>query len=182
MRSLSREQLRRIYTGEITNWQDVGGRDERILPFQHAEGDENQLLLEQLVVRDKAAAPPLWEESRLDPCDSGTVRRVAAYRNRPGALGFGLRSYLDKWFPDGDVRPLAVDGVPPTDASLRDGSYPLSLPLCMVSCRPLDDDSRAFRNCLLGPEGRDLIRRAGYLPWDNKNDGIKKGKDTQDAR
>lgn len=181
---LTSEQLRRIYTGEITNWQDVGGRDERIFPFQYEEGDENQFLLEQLVLRGEAPTTPLQEESRLDPCDSGPVRRVAAYRNRPGALGFGLRSYLDKWFPDGDVRPLAVDGVPPTDATVRDGSYPLSLPLCMVSCRPLSDESRAFRDWLLGPEGRDLIRRAGYLPWDGGNDSgsddTKERKDTKE--
>ena len=41
----------------------------------------------------------------------------------------------------------------------------------MISCRPLDAESRAFRDWLLGPEGRDLIRRAGYLPWDEENDG-----------
>ena len=184
--SLSREQLRRIYTGEADNWKDVGGRDQRIFPFQHEEGDENQCALEQLILRGEEAAPPLWEESRLDPCDSGPVRRVAAYRNRPGALGFGLRSYLDKWFPDGDVRPLAVDGVPPTDATLRDGSYPLALPLCLISCRPLDAESRAFRDWLLGPEGRDLIRRAGYLPWDSGNgdgsDDTREDRDTEDAR
>ena len=183
---LSSEQLRRIYTGEADNWKDVDGRDQRIFPFQHEEGDENQFLLEQLILRGEEPAPPLWEESRLDPCDSGPVRRVAAYRNRPGALGFGLRCYLDKWFPDGDVRPLAVDGVPPTDATLRDGSYPLALPLCMISCRPLDAESRAFRDWLLGPEGRDLIRRAGYLPWDEEygggSDDTREGKDTEDAR
>ncbi len=186
VRSLSREQLRRIATGEITNWEEVGGRDERIFLFQHENGDENQRALEQLILCGEEAAPPLWEESRLDPCDSGPVRRVAAYRNRPGALGFGLRWYLDKWFPDGDFRPLAVDGVPPTDATLRDGSYPLALPLCMISCRPLSDESRAFRDWLLGPEGRDLIRRAGYLPWDKEygggSDDTRERKNTEDAR
>ena len=108
---------------------------------------------------------------------------VARYRKRSNALGFGLRWYLDQWFPDGDFRLLAVDGVPPTDATLRDGNYPLSLPLCMISHRPLNDESyvfsyrplsaegRAFRDWLLGPEGRDIIRRAGYLPWNDGNDG-----------
>ena len=179
VRSLSGEQLRRIYTGKTDNWKEVGGRDQRIFPFQHEAEDENQFLLEQLILRGEEAAPPLWEESRLDPCDSGPVRRVASYRNRPGALGFGLRSYLDKWFPDGDVRPLAVDGMPPTDATVRDGSYPLALPLCMISCRPLDAESRAFRDWLLGPEGRDLIRRAGYLPWDGGNGGNAENGDTE---
>ena len=121
-------------------------------------------MLEELVLRGEEAAPPLREQRSMGP-----ARDVARYRKRAGALGFGLRWYLDKWFPDGDFRPLAVDGVPPTDASLRDGSYPLSLPLCMISCRPLSAEGRAFRDWLLGPEGRDLIRRAGYLPWDGEN-------------
>ncbi|WP_297229751.1 substrate-binding domain-containing protein [uncultured Desulfovibrio sp.] len=170
-RSLSSEQLRRIYTGEITNWKEVGGRDERILPFQHEAEDENQLALEELILRGAAAVAPPREDYLPFMYSIPPSTRVARYRKRAGALGFGLRWYLDKWFPDGDVRPLAVDGVPPTDASLRDGSYPLIVPLCLIACRPLDDDSRAFRDWLLGPEGRDLIRRAGYLPWDEKSDG-----------
>ena len=128
------------------------------------KNNENQRLLERLVLRGEEAAPPLRERRSMGP-----TRDVARYRKRAGALGFGLRWYLDKWFPDGDVRPLAVDGVSPTDASLRDGSYPLSLPLCMLTCRPLSAEGRAFRDWLLGPEGRDLIRRAGYLPWDGEN-------------
>ena len=180
VRSLSSEQLRRIYTGEITNWKDVGGQDKRILPFQHEEGDENQRMLERLVLRGTQAIPPLREDRLSDPHALWSSSLVARYRKRSNALGFGLRWYLDKWFPDGDVRPLAVDGVPPTDATVRDGSYPLSLPLCMVSCRPLSAESRAFRDWLLGPEGRDLIRRAGYLPWDEKNDGTaENGDDTE---
>ena len=182
VRSLSSEQLRRIYTGEITNWKEVGGRDERILPFQHEKNNENQRLLERLVLRGEEAAAPLRERGLMGPS-----RAMARYRKRIGALGFGLRWYLDKWFPDGDVRPLAVDGVSPTDATLRDGSYPLSLPLCMLTCRPLSAEGRAFRDWLLGPEGRDLIRRAGYLPWDGENagengDGRKVSKGREDAR
>ena len=186
-RSLSSEQLRRIYTGEIVNWQEVGDRDERILPFQHAAEDENQLALEQLILRGAAAAAPLREDYLPSPYSDKPSVRVARYRKRTGALGFGLRWYLDKWFPDGDIRLLAVDGVKPTDATLRDGSYPLCLPLCLISCRPLDEDSRAFRDWLLGPEGRDLIRRAGYLPWEDKNGGesssdTENHEDKEDAR
>ena len=181
VRSLSSEQLRRIYTGEIANWKEVGGRDERILPFQHEAEDENQLLLEELVLRGEAAAPPLQEDYLPFSSSALPSVRVARYRKRIDALGFGLRWYLGQWFPDGDFRPLSVDGVLPTDATLRDGSYPLIVPLCLIACRPLDDDSRAFRDWLLGPEGRALIRRAGYLPWDGGNDGdAGKGKDTED--
>ena len=173
VRSLSSKQLRRIYTGEITNWKEVGGRDERILPFQHEEGDENQLMLEELILRGEEAVPPLREKYLLQPLtvdESMPRSMVARYRKRSNALGFGLRWYLDQWFPDGDFRLLAVDGVPPTDATLRDGNYPLSLPLCMISHRPLNDESyvfsyrplsaegRAFRDWLLGPEGRDRSR------------------------
>ncbi len=184
---LSREQLRRIVTGEIVNWQEVGGPDARILLFQHAAEDENQLALEQLILRGEEAVAPLREDYLPFMYSIPPSTRVARYRKRAGALGFGLRWYLDKWFPDGDVRPLAVDGVRPTDATLRDGSYPLCLPLCLISCRPLDEDSRAFRDWLLGPEGRGLIRRAGYLPWEDENGGRNggdtgKGTDTEDGR
>ena len=187
VRSLSSEQLRRIYTGEIANWKEVGGRDERILPFQHAAEDENQRMLEALVLRGEEAMPPLREDRLTDPHAFWPSSIVALYRKRSNALGFGLRWYLGKWFPDGGIRPLAVDGVPPTDATLRDGSYPLTLPLCMVTCRPLSDEGRAFRDWLLGPEGRDLIRRAGYLPWNDGNggengDGRKVSKGREDAR
>ncbi|WP_300709179.1 substrate-binding domain-containing protein [uncultured Desulfovibrio sp.] len=175
VRSLTSEQLRRIYTGEIANWQEVGGHDERILPFQHEAEDENQILLERLILRGEEAAPPLREEYSPSEHSLTPESRVARYRKRTGALGFGLRRYLADWFPDGDIRLLAVDGVTPTDANLRDGSYPLALPLCLITCRPLNREGHAFRDWLLGPEGRDLIRRAGYLPWEDENGGESDG-------
>ena len=97
---------------------------------------------------------------------------VARYRKRSNALGFGLRWYLDQWFPDGDFRLLAVDGVPPTDATparrqlsalpaaLHDLSPPRST--TRATCFPTARSAprgRAFRDWLLGPEGRDIIRR-----------------------
>lgn len=50
----------------------------------------------------------------------------------------------------------------------------------MISCRPLDDDGRAFRDWLPGPEGRDLIRRAGYLPWEDAKDGDTENHDNKE--
>ena len=62
----------------------------------------------------------------------------------------------------------------------------------MIPCRRLDAESRAFRDWLIGPEGRDLIRRAGYLPWNEESNGnaengggsgdTGKGTDTEDGR
>lgn len=157
---LTPAQLRDIYSGEITNWRDVGGQDAAILPFQYADGTAQQTLLRQHILNGRSPLPPLREEIfREFP-----RVKIAAYRNLPGALGFDFRARLRLCFDDDEVRLLAIDGVAPTEANIRDASWPYSVTYVLLTRREASAETRALRAWLLGPEGRDLIRRCGLVP------------------
>lgn len=157
---LTPAQLRDIYSGEITNWRDVGGPDAAILPFQYADGTAQQAILREHILNGCSPLPPLREETfREFPRAT-----IAAYRNLPGALGFDFRARLRLCFDDGEVRLLSVDGVAPTDANIRDASWPYTLSYVLLTRREASAETRALRDWLLGPEGRDFISRCGFVP------------------
>lgn len=156
---LTPAQLRDIYSGEITNWRDVGGPDAAILPFQYAGGTAQQAILREHILNGRSPLPPLREEIfREFPRAT-----IAAYRNLPGALGFDFRARLRLCFDD-EVRLLSVDGVAPTDANIRDASWPYTLSYVLLTRREASAETRALRDWLLGPEGRDFISRCGFVP------------------
>lgn len=157
---LTPAQLRDIYSGEITNWRDVGGPDAAILPFQHADGTAQQTILRERILNGRTPLPPLREEFYSEFL---TVK-VAAYRNLPGALGLDFRPFLRLRFDDDEVRLLSVDGVAPTDANIRNASWPFPLSYVLLTRREASAETRALRDWLFGPEGRDFITRCGFVP------------------
>jgi phosphate transport system substrate-binding protein len=145
----------------VLNWNELGGTDNAIAPFQRHEGSDIQLTMQQLVMRGQTMAHPLRHEFRTMAGD--VINRVAEYRNWPNALGYSfLRQTAE--FASEPVRLLSVDGVFPTPENIRDGVYPYIVPLVVVSCRPLSRESKELIDWIASAEGQSLITRTGYVP------------------
>ena len=165
---LTVEEIQKIYTGEITNWREVGGKNQSIRPFQRAENSGSQSELERLM-----DGLPLMEPEREDRVSAmdGIIRQVADYRNYANALGFSFRFYATEMVTDGDIRLLAVNGVPPTKQTIRDGSYPLTGEFYAITASPIgmdapesyDQDLRAFLDWILSEQGQEIIEKTGYV-------------------
>ncbi len=108
---LTSEQIRAIYTKRITNWKEVGGRDEKIIPFQRPQGSGSQTALELKVMQSEKPAAPLREEFARGM--GGVIQQVAAYKNSREALGYSFRVFATAMNPDGAIKFLAVDGIAP---------------------------------------------------------------------
>lgn len=157
---LTLAQLRDIYSGKITRWCEIGGPDADILPFQHAADDAAQTFLREHILNGLSPLPPLREET----FPQGSRMQVADYRNLPSSLGFDFLTRLRLRFSPDEVRLLTVDGSTPTDENIREGSWPFSLTYVLLTRRSSSAETRALRDWLLGPEGRDLITRCGLAP------------------
>ena len=92
------------------------------------------------------------------------VSGAAAYRNRPDAIGYGFLWQVVRQFSPDEIHILSIDGVPPTPETIRSGRYPLSVPLVAVSKTPVQKEAEVLLRWMCGPEGQDLISRAGYVP------------------
>lgn len=159
---LTRDQLRGIYSGTITNWAEMGGADTPILPYQHDCYSDAQAALQRFM-GDVPLAPPLTEVRRWIDGESGEY--LADYRNSPGAIGFTFSAYADQLLDKYPIKLLAVDGVVPSQETIGRGSYPLTDNFYMV-LRPGDRSQEVdrFIAWALSEEGQALVAKSGYAP------------------
>lgn len=158
--SLTVDQIRSVYTGETTHWQDVGGGDGFIHAYQRPKNSGSQTAMETLVM----AGLRLQAESVYVSDGMGDlVRVVGDYSNGLNSLGYSFLYYVDVLYKSGAVKTLAVDGVTPTPEHLRSGEYPFTTCYYAVY-REDDDQTAAFVDWLTGPEGQRCVAQAGYVP------------------
>ena len=159
---LTTEQLRGIYSGEITDWQELGApKSAKIVAFQRNEGSGSQTTLQKFM-GDRPIMPPM-EEDRVRPM-GGIIHDVAAYRNYQSAIGFTFRFYANELLPNDQIKLLAIDGVTPTVENIRNGTYPLVTTAYVVSARPRAANARKIVDFLLSPAGQKLVEDTGYIP------------------
>ncbi|MBR4124667.1 MAG: substrate-binding domain-containing protein [Victivallales bacterium] len=160
--SLTIEQIRGIYSGEITDWQEVGAPEStKIIPFQRNEGSGSQTTLQKLM-GDRPIMPPL-KEDRVGGM-GGIIHDVAAYRNYQAALGFSFRFYATEMLYNNQLKLLAIDGVAPTVENIQNGTYPLVTTAYIVSAKPRSESAKKIVDFLLSPEGQRLVQETGYVP------------------
>jgi len=160
--NLTTDQIRKIYSREITRWNAVGGNLQHIIPFQRPEGSGSQTAMER-IMGDTPLTTPVREE--YQQMMGGIVNRVADYRNYGNSIGYSFRYYVTVMFQHDGVKLLSVNGVAPTVENIRSGAYPFVSPFVAVS---LEDDpnpnTQKLIGWLLSPQGQDMIQRVGYVP------------------
>ena len=165
---LTVDEIQRIYTGEITNWQDVGGEKRKILAYQRAEGSGSQTALQSLM-----AGLPLMEpdKEKVIADMGGIIERAATYRNHEGALGFTFRFYSNEMVGNNQIRLLALNGVEPTKETIRDGSYPIASYFYAVTASPIGEPApeesnptlKAFIDWCQSEQGQWIVEEVGYV-------------------
>ena len=164
VQALSQQQLRDIYAGKITNWKDVGGKDQEIVAFQRSEDSGSQTLFKKLLIQGSALMDPPTE---LAPAAMGElVDSIADYNNSANAIGFSVYYYIDQMYTKPGLRLLAVDDVAPSNETLADGSYPLCNDFYAVihPGSAADSPERQLYDWLDTADGIACIRKAGYVP------------------
>jgi phosphate transport system substrate-binding protein len=160
--SLTIGQVRGIYSGTITNWNQVGGDNREIQAFQREENSGSQTAMQQLVMQGE----PMLEPPRIASGGSmgGLVERVAEYQNGAGSIGYTFEFYVKNLYTNENIKVLKIDGVEPNAASYLDGSYPLTSAYYAVirSDEPVGSPARKLRDFLLSDTGRQVIELAGY--------------------
>ena len=164
VQSLTRQQLKDIYAGKITNWKDVGGEDLDIVPFQRGEDSGSQTLFKKLLIQGGELMDPPTE---LAPAAMGElVDSIAAYNNSANAIGFSVYYYIDQMYSQPGLRLLAVDDVIPSNDTIASENYPLCNEFYAVlhADAAADSPERRLYDWLDTAAGQDCIQKAGYVP------------------
>ncbi|MDR1151606.1 MAG: substrate-binding domain-containing protein [Bifidobacteriaceae bacterium] len=169
---LSTDDVRAIYSGDITNWKQVGGPNRAIEPYQRNRDSGSQIAFEKLMEGYPVIAPRETYEygSMGDLYDA-----VADYRNHRGALGYSFRYYIEA-MADAErnqVKLLAIDGVEPTPQTIATGQYPFAsefyaLTVTGRTLTPADqaraDNATRLVDWILSAQGQQLVDNVGYVP------------------
>lgn len=159
--NLTRDQVRDIYSMRVTNWKQVGGRDQAILAFQRPDDSGSQTAMLAMVMKDREITRPMKEE-RISGM-GGIMTEVAGYRDLAGAIGYSFRWYATVMNANPQIRVVAIDGVEPTTANIRNGSYPLTGELNVVTAGSTNPNVAKLIAWTVSPEGQALIEKTGYV-------------------
>jgi len=164
--SLTIEQLRGIFSGEITNWKQVGGRDERIRAYQREPGAGSQTAMEKLIMQGTPMASP--GVIQVITGMGALVEAVEGPRDGAFGIGYTYSYYIENLYKNANIKVLRIAGIAPTDANVINGAYPLSMERYGV-IRQGDEQTPAglFLDWILSDEGQACVKQAGYIPVDN---------------
>ena len=149
---LSVEQLAKLYTGEITTWKDVGGNDAEVVLIGREAASGTRDGFESITgTKDKC-------QYRQELTSTGDV--VTAVSQNPDAIGYAsLASVKDS------VKALNVDGVTPSEATVKDGSYKVQRPFVLVTMegKELSPAAQAFFDYAVSSDAASIIAKAGAV-------------------
>ena len=142
---ISVEQIRGIYSGEITNWKELGGPNVPIAAMRRNEGSGSQSALENLM---------------------GGTPIVADYTALFGSpIGFSFRYYVTGMLAEGGVKMLSVNGVEPDIENIASGAYPVTSSIYAVY-RKGETNENVYKavDFMLSKDGQDIVEKSGYIP------------------
>ena len=149
---LSVEQIAKLYTGEITNWKDVGGNDAEVVLIGREAASGTRDGFESITgTKDKC-------QYRQELTSTGDV--ITAVSQNPDAIGYAsLASVKDT------VKALNVGGVTPSEATVKDGSYLVQRPFVLVTVegKALSPAAQAFFDYALSADAASIISAAGAV-------------------
>ena len=175
--SLTIEQLISIYSGQITNWAEVGGEDRNLLAFQRPVGSGSQSLMQKLVMGDveMATGDNVFRYNTM----SDILEGMLSYNGEDNTLGYSVFYYANNMYFEKDLKFMGVNGVLPSTQTIYDGSYPCinAFYAAIRIDEPEDSNARKLFDWLTGEAGQQLVLDLGYVPV-----AMPEGADISDAK
>jgi phosphate transport system substrate-binding protein len=152
VKQVTMAQLRGIFTGKYTNWKQLGGKDQKIMVINRAQGSGTRVAFENNVMQGHKMLKAQEQES------NGTVQRMVA--STPGAISYLSFSYINK-----DMTALKVDGVKPTAKNVKDNSWKIWAYEHMYTKGKPDKMTKRFLDYMYSDVvQKNLVTALGYIP------------------
>ncbi len=158
------DEIRGIYTGNLTNWTELGGIEANITAYQRDDQSGSQQLMRRFVMGDLEMMDMYdWILTSM----MGPINMLDQDKN---GLGYSVYYFEQFMAPNDNLSLCAIEGVLPTAETIASGEYPLTTEVYVVIRKDQESDSlpHALRDWYLSKEGQDLVRKSGYVPMDDK--------------
>ncbi|MGY3765301.1 phosphate ABC transporter substrate-binding protein PstS family protein [Vagococcus vulneris] len=152
IKDISMDNLKKIFTGKVTNWKEVGGKDQEIVLINRAAGSGSRYTFEQWVLKGDKAKNSQEQES------TGMVRQIVS--TTPGAISYVAFSYVTK-----DVATLTIDGVAPTEENVMSNKWVIWSYEHMYTKGEPKGLTKEFLKYMESDEVQhDIVPQLGYIP------------------
>ncbi|WNY24595.1 PstS family phosphate ABC transporter substrate-binding protein [Methanolapillus millepedarum] len=154
--SLTLDQLQKIYTGEITNWNQVGGSDMKIAAIARDSASGTQEYFKEAVLHNNS-----FRSDTITQSATGAVTQEVS--QNANAIGFIGAAYQDSRVKTLGINVNGTD-VYPTETNILTGTYPLSRPLYLYTTQTPSNATTNFINYVMNPDGQAVVKEVGYAP------------------
>ncbi|MGW1771998.1 phosphate ABC transporter substrate-binding protein [Streptomyces sp. NPDC002104] len=158
VKSLTKEQVKGLFEGKITNWSAVGGPDLKVFVYDKEPGRGTREVLDKFVYAgEKPPPPPQSDNYAVVGGNLETLNKLKSTRGSVGPLSTG--------FIEGHAELVAVplEGVAPTLENVKSSKYPMTRPLFMITNGQPKGSTKQYIDYVLSPEGQKLLPKHGYL-------------------
>ena len=150
---LSVEKVSKIFTGEIANWKELGGEDAEIVIIGREAGSGTRDGFESITdTKDKC-------KYRQELTSTGDV--ITTVAGNPNAIGYASLASLKE-----SVKAVTIDGVKPSEETIKDGSYVVQRPFVLVTKKDakLSESAKLFFDYVTSKDANEIISNAGAVP------------------
>ena len=153
VKDLTMEQVKQIFTGEITNWKEVGGKDMEIVVVSREDGSGSRDAFQEIVGYESGQLI----KNAIVASGNGNIKTTVAMNKH--AIGFISFEYIDE-----SISPMAINGVAAKAENVLAGTYELSRPFLFVHKEDVPEAAKQFMEFILTPEGQKIVESAGAIP------------------
>ncbi len=152
--NLTMEQVKQIFTGEVTNWKELGGDDLEIVVVSREDGSGSRDAFQEIVGYSSGELI----RNAIVASGNGNIKTTVAMNKH--AIGFISFEYIDE-----KIRPLMINGVEPTARNVLDQQYSLSRPFLFVyKDGQLSTKGQEFIDFILSEDGQAIVAETGAIP------------------
>lgn len=159
--NLSISQIQGIYTGEITNWKEVGGNDEEIRPYVRNRNSGSQEKFETMVMNGLTIA-------EFPELQVGLTMMSPYYQLEEDKQGIGFSPfyYYSVIVDNGSTKAIGINGVEMTKENVQNNTYPYTTEVYAAVRHDIDRNSTAYKlfEFLTTAAGRMIVKESGYVP------------------
>ena len=153
VKDLTKDQIKDIYTGKITNWKELGGNDAPIVVVSREDGSGTRGAFEEIVGFESAE---LTKDATIGD-GSGNIKSTV--EGNENAIGYVSGSYVDD-----NVNLLTVDGQEMTEENIKSGNYPVARPFILVHKEDkISENGKKLLDFILSEEGQAVVKEEGLI-------------------
>jgi phosphate transport system substrate-binding protein len=153
--TITKDELKQIYAGDVTNWEELGGPNTEIFVIGRKPGSGTRDTFDETIMGSKEAETP---GTIIEAADSSEVK--TAIQGSDNAIGYVGYSYVMK----GDTKVVSLDGIQPTVENIKNGTYALARKLYLITLGEPKPGAKAFIDYILGAAGQKIATENGFIP------------------